>query len=60
MANFLSKILSFGSDKELKEYRRITDEVNALEPRFHAMSDEELSGSDRRLPRALPERRDPG
>ena len=44
MANFLSKILSFGSDKELKEYRRITDEVNALEPRFHAMSDEELSG----------------
>ena len=37
MANFLSKILSFGSDKELKEYRRITDEVNALEPRFHAM-----------------------
>ena len=44
MANFLSKILSFGSDKELKEYKRITDEVNALEPRFHAMSDEELSG----------------
>ena len=44
MPNFLSKLLSIGSDKELKEYERITAQVNELEPRFQAMSDEELGG----------------
>ncbi|MBM6774709.1 preprotein translocase subunit SecA [Olsenella profusa] len=44
MPNFLSKLLSMGSDRELKEYERITAQVNELEPRFQAMSDEELSG----------------
>ena len=44
MPNFLSKLLSFGSDRELKEFERITARVNELEPRFHAMSDEELRG----------------
>ena len=43
MANFLSKLLSIGSDKELKEYKKITEQVNALEPKFKAMSDEELT-----------------
>ena len=44
MPNLLSKLLSIGSDKELKEYERITAQVNELEPRFQAMSDEELGG----------------
>ena len=42
MANFLSKLLSLGSDKELKEYERITAQVNELEPKYQAMSDDEL------------------
>ena len=44
MANFLSKLLSIGADKELKEYEKITKQVNDLEPKFQAMSDEELQG----------------
>ncbi len=44
MPNFLSKLLSLGSDKELKEFQRITAQVNDLEPRFMAMSEEELRG----------------
>ncbi|MDO4849087.1 MAG: preprotein translocase subunit SecA [Coriobacteriia bacterium] len=44
MANFLSKLLSIGADKELKEYEKITKKVNDLEPKFQAMSDEELQG----------------
>ena len=42
MANFLSKLLSIGADKELKEYQKIAAQVNDLEPRFQAMSDDEL------------------
>ena len=44
MPNFLSKLLSIGSDKDLKEFERITAQVNELEPRFMAMSEEELRG----------------
>ena len=44
MPNFLSKLLSAGADKDLKEYQRITAHVNDLEPRFSAMDDEELRG----------------
>ena len=44
MPGFLSRLLSMGSDKELKEYERITARVNDLEPRFKAMSDDELHG----------------
>ena len=44
MASFLSKLLSVGADKELKEYRKITAKVNDLEPRFRDMSDDELQG----------------
>ena len=32
MPNFLSKILSFGADKDLKAYQRIVEKINALEP----------------------------
>ena len=42
MSNFLSKILSFGADKDLKAYKRIVEKINALEPTMQAMSDEEL------------------
>ncbi len=42
MASFFSKLLSLGSDKELKELKKITARVNELEPRFQALSDEEL------------------
>ena len=34
MPNFLSKILSMGADRELKELERITARVNVLEPQF--------------------------
>ena len=42
MPNFLSKILSFGADKDLKAYKRIVEKINALEPTMQDMSDEEL------------------
>ena len=42
MPNFLSKILSFGADKDLKAYKRIVEKINALELTMQAMSDEEL------------------
>ena len=44
MPNFLSKLLSMGSDKELKEFERITARVNELEPKFKALTDDELHG----------------
>ena len=44
MPGLFSRILSFGSDKELKEFRAITDKVNSLGPTYAAMSDEELAG----------------
>lgn len=39
-----SRLLSVGSDKELREFEQITQHVNDLGPTFEAMSDEELSG----------------
>ena len=42
MPNFLSKILSFGADKDLKAYQRFVEKINALEPTMQEMSDEEL------------------
>ena len=44
MPNFLSKILSIGSDKEIKEYQRTVSQINDLEPAVQAMSDDELRG----------------
>ena len=44
MAGLFSKILSIGSDKELREYNAIADEVARLGDRFAKMDDEELSG----------------
>lgn len=42
MPGLFSKILSLGSDKELKEYSAIANQVNALESTYTSMSDEEL------------------
>ena len=39
---FMSKLLSFGSDKDLKRYYKIVDKINGLEPEFEKMTEEEL------------------
>ena len=39
---FMSKLLSFGSDKDLKRYYKIVDQINGLEPQFEKMTEEEL------------------
>ncbi len=40
---FVSKLLSFGSDKELKRYQKVVEKINALEPTYEKMDDEELA-----------------
>ncbi len=42
MAGFFSRILSMGSDKQLKEFRKIADHINEIEPQFKKMGDDEL------------------
>jgi preprotein translocase subunit SecA len=39
---FLSKLLSAGEGKQLKKYQGTVDKINALEPKFQEMTDEEL------------------
>ena len=41
---FMSKLLSFGSDKDIKRYEKIVEKINDLEPDFVKMTDEELAG----------------
>ena len=41
---FVSKLLSFGADKDLKRYEKTVTVINGLEPKFEAMTDEELKG----------------
>ena len=57
---FMSKLLSFGSDKDLKRYYKIVDQINGLEPQFEKMTEEELCGqTDKRHGTARgPHRRD--
>ncbi|OUP09236.1 preprotein translocase subunit SecA [Collinsella sp. An2] len=40
---FVSKLLSFGSDKELKRYWKTVARINELEPTYEKMDDEELA-----------------
>ncbi len=40
---FVSKLLSIGSDKELKRYRKLVDKINELEPVYQKMDDAELA-----------------
>lgn len=42
MANFLTKLLSVGSNKDLKQYEKLVVKINALEPEIEALSDEDL------------------
>ena len=46
---FVSKLLSFGADKDLKRYEKTVATINGLEPTFQAMSDEELQGQTARF-----------
>ena len=40
---FVSKLLSIGSDKELKRYQKVVEKINSLEPTYEKMDDEELA-----------------
>ena len=44
MPGIFSKILSLGSDKELREFRSIADKVNSLGDTYAKMPDDELAG----------------
>ncbi|MBR3384588.1 MAG: preprotein translocase subunit SecA, partial [Atopobiaceae bacterium] len=43
MPGFFSKLLSFGADKELKEFEAITAHVGELAPRYSDLDDDELA-----------------
>lgn len=40
--NFLTQIFGSRNDRLLKQYRKIVEKINALEPQFEKLSDEEL------------------
>ena len=40
---FLSKLLTMGEGKQLKRYQATVDKINALEPEFQALTDEQLA-----------------
>mgnify|MGYP000394114954 CR=1 FL=1 len=40
---FVSKLLSFGADRDLKRYEKMVVKINDLEPTYEKMSDEELA-----------------
>jgi len=42
VVNFLSKLLSVGEGKQLKQFTALVDKVNQLEPQAHESSDDEL------------------
>ncbi|MDB5753537.1 MAG: secA [Ramlibacter sp.] len=42
--NFLTKIFGSRNDRLLKQYRRRVEQINALEPQFEQLSDEQLRG----------------
>ncbi|MDW7982298.1 MAG: hypothetical protein RMH81_05735, partial [Thermomicrobium sp.] len=42
MRNVLKKIFGDPNERELKRLRRIVDEINALEPEYQRLSDEQL------------------
>ena len=44
MANFLTKILTLGEGRQLREFESTVAEIGALEPALHALSDEQLRG----------------
>src|SRR5450759_4751788 len=44
MANILTKLLSFGEGKQLREYEALVPSINELEPEMQSLSDDELAG----------------
>lgn len=42
--NFLTKLFGSRNDRLLKQYRKTVERINALEPQFEKLSDEELRG----------------
>ncbi|MBR2835878.1 MAG: preprotein translocase subunit SecA [Coriobacteriales bacterium] len=42
MPNFLTRLLSFGADKELRRFQKMAERINELEPTYVAMSEDEL------------------
>src|SRR4051812_5462875 len=42
--NFLTKIFGSRNDRLLKQYRRVVEQINALEPTLEKLSDEQLRG----------------
>ena len=46
---FVSKLLSFGADKDLKRYKQTVETINGLEPTYQAMSDDELKAQTTRF-----------
>lgn len=49
MPNPISKLLSFGGGKRLRQYRRIVDKINSLEEGFSALTEAELRAVADRL-----------
>jgi preprotein translocase subunit SecA len=49
MANFLSKLLSMGEGRQLKNYESVVERVNARESEMQAKSDEDLCAQTARL-----------
>ncbi len=42
--NILTKIFGSRNDRLLKQYRKVVDRINAMEPQFEKLSDDELRG----------------
>jgi len=42
MANFLTQLFGSRNDRILKQYRKTVEQINALEPQFESLSDEQL------------------
>ncbi|RYF30836.1 MAG: preprotein translocase subunit SecA, partial [Comamonadaceae bacterium] len=42
--NFLTQIFGSRNDRLLKQYRKVVERINALEPQFEKLTDEELRG----------------
>ena len=47
----LAKVIGTANDRELKRLRPLVAEINAKEPEIQRLSDEQLRGQDRRVPR---------
>ncbi len=43
MASILAKLFTLGEGRQLKQYESIVERINALEPEFAALSDDEIS-----------------